>query len=475
MNVSSPASEERQAAAGAAYVLFARMWALAGVFHFLSFYGWRWNSWQGLVLGGFTLGVLFRPSTRIFVCFVLVDWLCVGWHMPVHPNHIIFSWVVNLTLLATYAIQSLRTRSREEMGGDWFRLFAPWLRLELCVLYFFAVFHKLNVAYLDPEVSSAATMLREIGARFPFIPTGTWAQVLSIYGTLACETAIPLLLMYGPTRGVGLLLGVGFHGALSLHSHGGIYSFTATMLAMFTLFLPVSWYSELRWRRWGTIGLNTAVGVLSTCFLVLAARRLPGASRILAHCSPEKVNATGYWLTLGYIVVTFCVTAWLALRRRPAFAGVMLGSLRNCPALALLPSLLLIIGLQPYLGLRTQGSFSMFSNLHTEGGRSNHLFMPEWLQLTDWQSDLVEIIPEREEHPHHPFRVAQTIPFLELRRIRTNFGWANFRFRRKGQEFHYLANDPTTHSSIPRCGPISRRYFWFRPVFPEPNKVPSRH
>lgn len=451
------------------------MWALAGVFHFLSFHGWRWNSWQGLVLAACTLGVLFRPSTGIFVAFVLLDWLCVGWHMPVHPNHIIFAWVVNLTLLVTYAIQRLRMPSRGKTGGDWFLLFAPWLRLELCVLYFFAVFHKLNIAYFDPEVSSAATMLREVGARFPMIPTGNWAQVLSIYGTLACETAIPILLMYGPTRGVGLLLGIGFHGALSLHSHGGIYSFSATMLAMFTLFLPASLYGGLRLRRWGGIALHIAAGVLSICFIFLFARRLEGINRTLALWSHNKVNATGYWLALGYIVGAFCVAAWLAVRRRTALAGVMIGSLRSCPALVIFPSLLLIIGLQPYLGLRTQGSFSMFSNLHTEGGRNNHLFMPEWLQLTGWQRDLVEIIPPREDSPLHATPVTQTIPFLELRRIRTIRGWADFRFRRNGQEFQYLASDPTTHSLIPPCGPIARRYFWFRPVVSDSKKVPSRH
>jgi hypothetical protein len=475
MNVSSPASEEQQAVAGTAYIIFARMWALAGVFHFISFHGWRWNSWQGLILGALTLGALFRPTTGIFVGFVLLDWLYVGWQMPMHPNHIIFSWVVNLTLLITYAIQRLRIRSGAEMGGDWFRLFAPWLRVEFCVLYFFAVFHKLNVAYFDPEISSAATMLREIGARFPMIPTWNWAQALSIYGTLACETAIPLLLMYRPTRGLGLLLGIGFHGALSLHFHGGIFSFSVTMLAMFSLFLPASLFSELRLLRWGTFALNAVAGVLSICFVILGSGRFFGVNWILAHWRPENVKATGYWLALGYILGAFCVAAWLAVRKRSALTGVMLGSLRSCPALAIFPSLLLIIGLQPYLGLRTQGSFSMFSNLHTEGGQSNHLLMPEWVQLTDWQHDLVEIIPEQEAHPNHPLPVAQTIPFHELRRIRTNIGWANFQFRRNGQEFHYLANDPITHASIPPCGPIARRYFWFRPVSADPKKVPSRH
>lgn len=44
------------------------------------------------------------------------------------------------------------------------------------------------------------------------------------------------------------------------------------------------------------------------------------------------------------------------------------------------------------LGLRTQLSFSMFSNLRTEGGISNHLFMPRLLSLGIYPEDRVEIL-----------------------------------------------------------------------------------
>jgi hypothetical protein len=49
----------------------------------------------------------------------------------------------------------------------------------------------------------------------------------------------------------------------------------------------------------------------------------------------------------------------------------------------------LINGMSPYIGLKTQGTFSMFSNLRTEGS-SNHLFL-ERIDLFRYQSDIVLI------------------------------------------------------------------------------------
>lgn len=50
-------------------------------------------------------------------------------------------------------------------------------------------------------------------------------------------------------------------------------------------------------------------------------------------------------------------------------------------------------GLMPYLGLRTAGTFSMFSNLRTEGPRSNHLLLAtNPLKRWGYQEDVVWIL-----------------------------------------------------------------------------------
>ena len=43
-------------------------------------------------------------------------------------------------------------------------------------------------------------------------------------------------------------------------------------------------------------------------------------------------------------------------------------------------------GFAPYLGLKTEAVFSIFSNLQTEEGRWNHLFLPESLRIAGFQN-----------------------------------------------------------------------------------------
>ena len=56
------------------------------------------------------------------------------------------------------------------------------------------------------------------------------------------------------------------------------------------------------------------------------------------------------------------------------------------------PSLIAIVALSPYVGLKTTASLTMYSNLRTEGDRWNHLVLPEAMQVFGFQDDLVTII-----------------------------------------------------------------------------------
>ena len=47
--------------------------------------------------------------------------------------------------------------------------------------------------------------------------------------------------------------------------------------------------------------------------------------------------------------------------------------------------------LSPYLGLKTESAFTMFSNLQTESGRWNHAFIPEAVRVFPYQDELVRI------------------------------------------------------------------------------------
>ena len=63
-----------------------------------------------------------------------------------------------------------------------------------------------------------------------------------------------------------------------------------------------------------------------------------------------------------------------------------------------IPVILVVInGALPYLGVKTETSSGMFSNLRTEGGRTNHLLIQRGLHLTKHADELVRII-DSEDH-----------------------------------------------------------------------------
>jgi hypothetical protein len=55
------------------------------------------------------------------------------------------------------------------------------------------------------------------------------------------------------------------------------------------------------------------------------------------------------------------------------------------------PNSYFLNGFAPYLGLKTQTSFSVFSSLITDNGTSNPLFMPSRFQLFNDQNEVVYI------------------------------------------------------------------------------------
>ena len=96
--------------------------------------------------------------------------------------------------------------------------FAPAARWTLVVFYAFAAFAKLNTGFLDPDTSCAVFYADQAlaAARLPVLAPGGVAATALIVTTVLVELAIPLLLAIPPTRHAGVLLGLAFHGLVSL-------------------------------------------------------------------------------------------------------------------------------------------------------------------------------------------------------------------------------------------------------------------
>lgn len=407
--------------------LFSFLWAVATLFHTISFYD-DVNLFNPLSWLDALVAVILLFNSRSVPLFLLLLGFRIGhvaqW-MPFTPNHILFEFVLNIGIL-TILLSSIFTSSRiRESGYNFqdpevrkhlFNSFAPVARVSLFILYFYAVLHKLNWDYLNPEISCSTVLMDGmIDSRLSFLPKREWMFVGAVWGTLVLEAGIPLLLFFKRTRVVGILVGILFHYFLSIHPHGGIYSFSSLLFALFFLFTPPGFPQKLN-------------------FLL---------SFIVKGWQHTKLAIRGSLIVIGTGIVAFIGINWLY---RPDIAGFLYWSIwavfvglvytttivltpqsgrrseRNIFGVQkawhlAIPVLLIFNGMSPYLGLKTQTSFSMFSNLRTEGGKTNHIFIPNTVRLTNMQEDLVEIVETDMDWLKNLHSENQVITFFTFRRF----------------------------------------------------------
>lgn len=393
--------------------VFAWLWALAVVMDQA-----KWSRFRdGPAEWGLTVAallVLLWPRSRgLFLALLSLHLAAVWSSMPWVSNHRLLAGLVELTILAggAWAVLHARRLGRRLCGGAWLTGFAPLVRSEVILFYLLTAWHKLNVDWFDPAVSCGATLYRALTDGWPAFFTGEWALHGAIHGALLVEVAIPLLLLVRRLRPVGLLLGVVFHVLLGMAS---FFNFSAFMVALLFLFVPgnagdllLSWVKRSRLRPAlaylsGPAGRRlrgmVAAGVL--CALAVGLLTAPWTPR-QRWSFVEADLYLGPWPLTYYLVLS----GWLAITA--ASVMILCGALRAGDprwrsfgetfqpphwVFVIFPFLVLLNGMSPYLGLKTEGSFSMFSNLSTEGGASNHLLVRRPLQIADYQVDLVTIL-----------------------------------------------------------------------------------
>jgi len=420
------------------YSIFCVLWALATLFHLVAKDPWPAPVLSTL-LAAAALGLLHRPAAPHRLALLATLQLCESWTTaPFISNHWLFTGLVNLTILQAYARLAWAGRAFAIEPGALYRTFAPIVRLELIILYFFAVFHKLNADFLDPQTSCAVHFY---AAQLRSLPL---AGAAPIYLTLAVETAIPLLLCCRPSRNAGILLGLLFHAALGFNPLSGFYNFSAMMFAL--LFLFSAWRFDAGWPLqplWGkgrpffrkhflaggAVAVGLGVWVAAPAEWVRPLWGLYSAGLILLFVLRPKASPT-----------------------RPAF------SLRPWPVL-LMPLLTGLNGCSPYLGLKTETAFAMYSNLRTEGGQSNHLLVPAGVQPFGFQRDLVAIKDASSGLLASLARRKLMLPFFEVRALLQEHPHTALTYER-----HAGPNAaPSAQLRQPIRWPL-RKLLYFRPV-----------
>lgn len=375
------------------FFLFTKLWCFSILFHLASFHYWS-DDYLFLFLIALTAAILhlvYPLKYYFFFTGLVTSVVLIFMKMPHIPNHIFFEWFLNVMFLISSGFYLLFRQMKPQFEKYFFEKTTQAARWSLVVLYFYVVLHKLNYDFYNAEISCGAVLFEDIFKRaylfhFDFIRDAfyhnwTFFANFSIYFTLVAEALIPILLISKRWRNAGILSGLIFHLILSLNSHNGIFSFSAMLFTAFIFFWDDKTINHFYsiWNIYFSrikIVLFSVVAMLTGLFL---AEQMFYFNLLSLIC----------WLLFGglYLIVFF-----QSLGGKILIHNVNNGEIYKGGWAMLIPVVVFLNGASPYLGLKTEASFSMFSNLRTEGNRTNHQFIPVSTQIFDFQKDLVSII-----------------------------------------------------------------------------------
>ncbi|MCB9537276.1 MAG: hypothetical protein H6704_13570 [Myxococcales bacterium] len=323
-------------------------------------------------------------------------------------------------------------------------------RALLVLTYGAAGFAKLNADFFDPSVSCVGWAWERAALALPFLPVlGDDAVVALAVLTTAAELILPILLLVGRTRWLGLV------GVLLMHTVFGLRhpTFAWTCAALALWFVPPAAAERVRpFAR----AAERAVG---------GAAIVVGALLFALHGDLQRGGDYARVLSLGVPLLWLAGVPLLARLRGPARPDGPL-PLRPRGAGWLWVALMLLSVGSPYLGLKTRTAMSMFSNLRT-AARGNHLLLADAPQPFGLQRDLVRIV-EADELPWFDYALRDVhVPLLELRRrmveLRARGGTVAMTVEYRGRRHHSPAmeRDPFFGAAPPLW---ARKLLIFRPV-----------
>jgi len=413
---------------------------------------WQDPWFTGLfLLGAAAAGITGMTRLKFLILLVAVTSYNLVFRFPEVANHVNLTICLNVAMILAMAYSFVRHRNADTAPVDYFTAISPLLRLSLVLVYFLAGFHKLNSDYFNPEASCAAgflglviaalrtsvlgipavVMVTAVGVvagyrlsrrgRFGSRGSLVFTTVVVTIGSVGLGGALAILLEpqtgRAPALAIGMVAAAAVLGwelagsllltvprlqaailAFSLSMHAalalvGFADFGALALALLFSFVPASYQQVLivdggvRIRGFVVhrVHIYGAIGIAVTLF---------SGTRVVVQRLPHEPLIAGLLFDLAVLIAIWPILATVfSPSPRPVWGGVRILNRRMPAFLYVFPVVLVLMGMTPYLGLRTAGNFSMFSNLRTEGDTSNHLLLgANPLKVWGYQEDIVWIV-----------------------------------------------------------------------------------
>jgi hypothetical protein len=461
------------------FKIFSIVWAIATLFH-MAHSNLFTAHFHYVLLTLSAIYVIFRPSLAGFLALISLQLVDVFFTMPATSNHWLFTAFVNITVIQALVYIVIKNKTLHVRGDQLYDTFAPVVRIELIILYFYAVFHKINSGFFTPE-SSCATDLLKAQHIDSIIPLSPAIFAANAYFTLIVEAAIPIFFCFRKTRNWGVLIGLVFHCILSYSSHNAFYDFSSMAFAAYFLFISSGFSSML-------LGFRTKVRNLASLIIsqervlrklvLLISFWLVGMIAILvitkklpeAHTFYLHIFWTGYSLLYIYLFGWFMLSRSVEVQSKTAFINFSLPH----KSFLILPVIVFLNGLSPYLGLKTENSYAMFSNLRTEGNISNHYIIPASFQIFDFQKDIVEIISSSDTTLQARAEENKMMVFFAFKNYVAQVRPERVEYIRNGQRQTFILSEATASNELLNKNSVLKKLFNFR-VISKTDPQPCSH
>ncbi|MBP0905116.1 hypothetical protein ACFSKN_05955 [Mariniflexile gromovii] len=460
------------------FTFFSVFWAFSTLIHQLVWLEWsHYNIPMGWMVTLFCIlhiGTLGKHKT-FFILAVVSSMFWYLLRQPFSVNHLFYEALMSIFIsivLVFYYLKNKFSTQTITLESYFVTNAFPILRVGIILLYFFVVLHKLNYDFFKTEISCGAILFENLLnnlqlTKLNFIDNfynnnHILIAQFSIYSALIAEAIIPLLLLFKRSRKLGLILAMIFHFLLGLEGLMAIISFTGMMFTYLSVFWPVKTVSAvinnlLPYKNKLKIGFIAFISLLALAY-------------ITKHIGTLMRLVNAVWIIYSIFIILIFIRF-----SKGENSGNNISFRPKTSIYWIFPILICINGFSPYLGLKTQTVFSMFSNLKTENGSNNHFFIPNELQLFNYQKEIVVITETNMQEltgtdAWNNTKNYKYVLFEFIRKLNSiNDGHVNFQVNNKS---YYVKkeNGEIIESNIDlKQSVILKRLFLFRPIYDDVN------